>query len=571
VLVFGARTTSLFAPNGSGKTPLVQAIAFCLGYPVTFRDDINNRCDAAELVVCFSEDDTVSIRRSIGKDFYVAVTSQSGATREFFGESDFSKAMFQTFQMRVPVLVTTSKEATTPYLSTLLPLFYLKQDGGYSEAYRAPRERGFILDQHVEMVRFVFGLSPKHSFEVKKDLLAAKQKLNFVNRKIVRQQQLIANLEAETDDSADAQELLARHIGEWQRQLFRLQETVSAKDTAGSILQEILATKNDAIRVAHRQADELKERINGIRSIRNEIEGEIETLSLNEEAKRVFESFSEICANPGCGMFIGSSESYAKNLLYLKDQLKDLQRNADMASIRLAVITEQIEHGEKECAQLLSDLAQPGDERGVEQLVSAIQKVTLSLFEGQQRSSAISILSNERTKYFKLEVERNDIQDRIANLTEAGRSDVKFNKLRHALRSLIVKWLDILKTQNVARDIEIDLDFKFKFGPEPLDALTGSTRIRAVLAIRAALFELYIEDEKRPFRFMIFDTPKQHEMHTKDLADYLTAVGAMCEAQNAQLIFSSTEYRHPIDVQDKEWLASFPGHQQEMYLGIPSS
>lgn len=30
-LAFGRRVTSLFAPNGSGKTPLIQSIAFCLG------------------------------------------------------------------------------------------------------------------------------------------------------------------------------------------------------------------------------------------------------------------------------------------------------------------------------------------------------------------------------------------------------------------------------------------------------------------------------------------------------------------------------------------------------------
>ncbi len=51
--------------------------------------------------------------------------------------------------------------------------------------------------------------------------------------------------------------------------------------------------------------------------------------------KRVFESFSEICQNADCGVFIGSSQSYAKNLLYLKDQLKDLAGNEQLAKGRL--------------------------------------------------------------------------------------------------------------------------------------------------------------------------------------------------------------------------------------------
>lgn len=39
-LVFGRLSTQLFGENGSGKTPMVQAIVFALGCKVDFRDDI---------------------------------------------------------------------------------------------------------------------------------------------------------------------------------------------------------------------------------------------------------------------------------------------------------------------------------------------------------------------------------------------------------------------------------------------------------------------------------------------------------------------------------------------------
>ncbi|WP_259663639.1 ATP-binding protein [Shewanella algae] len=47
--------TQLYGPNGCGKTPLVQSIAFCLGFPSIFRNDIYNHCSHVELNVEFGE------------------------------------------------------------------------------------------------------------------------------------------------------------------------------------------------------------------------------------------------------------------------------------------------------------------------------------------------------------------------------------------------------------------------------------------------------------------------------------------------------------------------------------
>ncbi|KQV55015.1 hypothetical protein ASC95_29385 [Pelomonas sp. Root1217] len=66
---------------------------------------------------------------------------------------------------------------------------------------------------------------------------------------------------------------------------------------------------------------------------------------------------------------------------------------------------------------------------------------------------------------------------------------------------------------------------------------------------------------------MILDTPKQEELHTADLAQYLTELEKMCEANNAQLIFSSTEYDHPTGQNDMRWLPTYKGPDKPMYLG----
>ncbi|AXN30054.1 hypothetical protein DVV14_01565 [Vibrio coralliilyticus] len=40
-LFFGKHITHISGPNSCGKTPIVQSIAFCLGYPCLFREDIS--------------------------------------------------------------------------------------------------------------------------------------------------------------------------------------------------------------------------------------------------------------------------------------------------------------------------------------------------------------------------------------------------------------------------------------------------------------------------------------------------------------------------------------------------
>lgn len=48
-LIFGDHFTQLYGPTGTGKTPLVKSIAYCLGCAVSFRQEIYDRCDSATL------------------------------------------------------------------------------------------------------------------------------------------------------------------------------------------------------------------------------------------------------------------------------------------------------------------------------------------------------------------------------------------------------------------------------------------------------------------------------------------------------------------------------------------
>jgi len=557
----------LFAPNGSGKTPIIRALASALGFPNKFRNDILEKCNAVVLHA-ESEDKPLTIRRIIGAknlEFYATIDFD-GELTEHHSEASFSVALFNLLGLKPPRLVSNKGEEAQPYISTLLPVFYLIQGYGYSAAYRSPNP--FIEDQFSEMVRFAFGLNPKHSYEVKKNLIEEKSALEAQTRKIVAAQRVLEFQSRGIDDSDAHQSALQRIAEDLTRQIDALRASVDAKGTANSTLIELLRQKDLQIRARQLELFDLQNRVASIETIRAEIDGEVKTLGLNEEARRVFTSFQEICHMPNCGLFLGSTESYGKNLLYLKDQIKDLERNSLRAEIRVEQLEEHLQELGTERQTLANNLDSPATS-GVDQLVTAVQALTKQLVDVQSELGRISALKDERSKLFKLEQERYRIQDRIDDLSNTGRADNDFNKLRLTLRELTVKWMQTLVTQNVSTNVDIDLNLRFTFGGETLEVIGGgSTTIRLVLAIHAALFEAYLSDKSRPLRFLILDTPKQEELHTADLAQYLRELEKMCEANNAQLLFSSTEYDHPTASNDQRWLPKYKGPEKSMYLGM---
>ncbi|EJQ7922369.1 hypothetical protein ABHI80_003841 [Pseudomonas aeruginosa] len=141
-LKFGEAITQLYAKNGSGKTPLIQAMMFCLGLHVQFRDDIVRNCKMARLKVMLNGKG-FTLERMMGDSFDLTVKVDNKTENRFYNEEDFSKFMLKSLKLRSDRLVTNGNTPTIPYFSALLPLFYLDQDQGYSEYYAPPRP-GFI-------------------------------------------------------------------------------------------------------------------------------------------------------------------------------------------------------------------------------------------------------------------------------------------------------------------------------------------------------------------------------------------------------------------------------------------
>lgn len=375
------------------------------------------------------------------------------------------------------------------------------------------------------------------------------------------------HLSINDDDSLENRNVLTGRSSLLAAQLNDLKTTADTRGAAKDALHDLLTAKEEKIRATKRLQFELRTRVAGIDSIRSEIEGKIKTLSLNEESKRALEHFLDNCRRPDCGLFLSSSESYAKNLLYLKDQIKDLESNSTRAEFQLEEIASRLLSEEDERDLILSKIKKNPEHSATDTLIDAVQSLTKQLMDIEQKRAAIQILSEERRKYIQFDNDRSSLQDRIAMLTNNARSDLDFNKLRLKVRDYLVRWMGIIHVLTVSRDVEIDLNFKFTFGNESLDVFTGSGRSRLVLAIHAALFEVYFENVNNPFRFLILDTPKQHELKGEDLANYLDELQMVCDKWGGQIVISSTEYRHELEEDDMEWRPEYLGVEQLMYLG----
>lgn len=564
-LLFGNEITSLYAPNGSGKTPIIQAIVFCLGYPVTFRQDLIEKCSTIELMIEIA-DKCYLISRVIDKDFYLTISDSSRQESIFVNELEYSRYIFSKFNLDIPTLISSSKQSTEPYLATVLPIFYLDQDYGYGAVYKA--HQMFIRDQFCEMVRFLFQFGPKNSFNAKKELLRLKTDLEFKDQRIVALGKNINLLADELVYKDSTLDQLQEKIDSLKNDLQELKENRNVRGGAQLILENLIAEKRKHLNSNLRTIIELRCRIDGIGRIKDEINSEIDTLGLNEESRRVFVSFNEICSNFNCGLFTGSSETYAKNLLYLKDQIKDLERNVEIAQNKVEQLEEFNSFLELDLEPLNNKIDKSNTEDNIGDLIDAIGGVTSQIFELEKARKTLEIYKEQQAAYYNNTIERDKILDRINSLGKgSAQVDVEFLSTRIKLKNLIVKWLDILDTRNVSRDIAIELDLKMTFGGETLDAIKGSTKIRLILAIHAALFELYVSLQNSPFRFLILDTPRQHEIHSEDLFAYIQELKTLASNANAQIIFSSTSFNYECDDADKEWLPTFDIDTKFMYLG----
>ena len=558
---------SFFAKNGSGKTPIVQSIVFALGYKVEFRDDILEHCSNIILEVeCSGK--LYQIQRALTSRFSVGVTSDDFVA-EFASEREYSRFLMGLWKVDDALVTTVGNEAARMYSLHILPLFYLDQSHGYANEYYSTSR--FIKDQYAEVMRLVFGLAARNPFDKRRELIELKEKLDDLDRSIVRSERQIESL---TSDLVGPRRPEIELDAELQVAVSRLEDLRESDGLSSSVDAEIderLSRLRQRERALAHERSEVEARVRGFVQIRNEIEVEANTLSLNEEARRVFASFDAICTNEGCGLFVRSSDTYGKSLLYLRDQMKDLERINSAHHRRLEQIRTEQSALSLQISAIRSERLEAMNRSPVAALVEATAQLTENVIRLKRAKHIEAELANLESAYVARLNERAWIQDRLSSLDSATRhSDLGLLKIRLALGERIKHWLDVLNASNVSRDVQVDIDFGVTFGGQKISKFTGSTLTRIVLAIRTGTFELAAAKSQSVPRFFILDTPRQQDIERADLAEFIRQLQQLATTRSTQLVFSTTNHRYDLGDEDAEWLASFPGEEHTMYLGSVS-
>ncbi|MGK4461598.1 AAA family ATPase [Yersinia enterocolitica] len=560
-LTFGKHITEFYGPNGCGKTPLLQSIAYCLGYPCKFRDDIYKLCKSAILTFTIANDTLRATRDFEHTEFILTLQSEK-ETLKFYNQADYSKYIMERLSLAYPSLLTTQNKQSYPYLSTILPIFYLDQDLGYSKFYYSPSN--FIKDQFSEMLRIIFSLPEKHSFDAKKKAINISEEIKYLDNSLAVQRR---DIEIAKDAHNDKNiESIDDSINNLKNELTQLKNSKSLKNDSLFSIEEIIKKQKENLRDLNNELNFMERRESSLIQIMKEINTEINTLNLNEEAKRIFRSFEEICPSVDCKMFSRSSESYAKHLLYLKDQIKDIERSLNLDSNRHDQIKQEIQYSSKTIEDLNTLRNNIIEKEDISSVIDAISEITSMLFKLQLDKSELNKIAILEDKYVEMLNKRENALDKLAGLDKNRQSIPRLAKVKTTLRDKFINWLKVLKTPNIDFNVTFENDFNPIMGYETLDQLKGSTKVRAILAYRSALIESMLELDNKSFMFAIFDTPKQHEIHYEDIDNFVINLKKLSEKYDFQFIFSSTEYKYSGDKNDILLTPKYPGEQHDMFL-----
>ena len=564
-LEFGEHITQFRGPNGCGKTPIVQSIAYCLGYPCEFRNDIYEKCDYVILHIDTKKGRLALKRFYESQSFHVEVASPNNKIESFFKEKEYSGFLFEWLDFSVSKLVSKDKSPTKPYIATLLPIYYLDQDTGYSDFYKP--KTNFIKDQFSEMMRLALSLPAKNSFDAKKSKIEAEQRLSFSQETVKFCSSELQTAKENLQKIKKTPKQLNDEIDHLTEEVTELKNTAILNNESVNAFDTLIASYRSTIQEINKSISQIKKRVDGVSQITQDIEAEIETLNLNEKPRQIFLSIDEICSSPNCKIFSYSSEVYSKNLLYLKDQLKDLKRNSKLDELELKELEKQREDIESEVRSTKEKKAVALEDAGLSSLLEAISSLMDQIFSLQIQYKEFDRVEKLEKKYAQALIDREEISKEVESYSSSKNILPEVSMLRARLKQYLIEWLDRLDTPNISRDITFENDFIPILGDEKIKQVKGSTRVRVILAYHAATIEVIAREIVcSGFRFLILDTPKQHELNNDALDSYFKSLKKLCLEFDIQVIFSTTEYHYTGDKLDKEWNPCYPNENQNMFL-----
>ena len=570
LLHFGNLFTTVQGKNGTGKTPIMKGVMQGLGHELELPPEIRERCEFAETTLLV-DGRSVTIRRKIATEFDIRV-SDGQEVHYFTSPVEYAKWFTGLFSEDPPVLTTKQNQSTELYANVLLPAIWVDQDHGWTSDYWTPTNRNFVLDQREEVIRFLVGLPPRHSFRARTEFDAAKQALERTERAIEMQRFIVDRLQR-NEQLAEQEEpgLVARRL-QLQQELDANSEVLEAiRSTTVSFDREILAieTRRDAL-VARQDA--LVQRKAQLNLVLSELDGEEDILTANVQATDLLRQF---CGREDCQMFATSERSFGRSLLFLKDQIKDLKSSDREASRDVDSVAQEIAAAEASLVTKRTERRNAVDASPQASVMGRLGALTKELVEVELRLAKLHQFVVEQGKFERLLDRREKEAVAVANSRPTGvRGATGVSDVRQLLSDAMQQWLVTLGTQNT-KEARFDDDFVLYVDGAKFAATThqsGSTRTRIVLAFHAALMEVSLARGGNHPGWLLFDAPKQHELNQADFDAYTDRLKLVATkyAGRVQVVFSAADLKTQFESGDEMWIPGFTIDGVPRFLGNTS-
>ena len=455
------------------------------------------------------------------------------------------------------------------YANVLLPAIWVDQDHGWTSDYWTPANRSFVLDQREEVIRFLVGLPPRHSFRARTEFDAAKQALERTERAIEMQRFIVDRLQR-NEQLAEQEEpgLVARRL-QMQQELDANSEVLEAiRSTTVSFDREILAieTRRDAL-LARQGA--LVQRKAQLTLVLSELDGEEDILTANVQATDLLRQF---CGREDCQMFATSERSFGRSLLFLKDQIKDLKSSDREASRDVDSVAQEIAAAEASLVTKRTERRNAVEASPQASVMGRLGALTKELVEVELRLAKLHQYVVEQGKFERLLDRREKEAVAVANSRPTGvRGATGVSDVRQLLSDAMQQWLVTLGTQNT-KEARFDDDFVLYVDGAKFAATThqsGSTRTRIVLAFHAALMEVSLARGGNHPGWLLFDAPKQHELNQADFDAYTDRLKLIATkyAGRVQVCVSAADLKTQFESGDEMWIPGFTIDGVPRFLG----
>jgi hypothetical protein len=567
ILHFGGLLTVVQGPNGTGKTPIMKGIMQGLGHEVELPPEILEHCEFSQMTISV-DGQSVTLTRRLSQDFDIRVKGEK-EDQTFSSQAEYAKWFIGLFTEDSLTLTTKQNQPTELYPNLLFPALWVDQDHGWTTDYWTPLNRNFIQDQRNEVIRFLVGLPPRHPFRSRSEFDAAKESLERIEKTIEMQRFVVERLRSNEQLADDEQPRLLERQQQLKSDLEANTEVIEAIRSTTVVFDRQLAaleqqrddlTKNESI---------LSRRKGQLKLVLSEVDGEEDVLAANVQATDLLRQF---CGHEDCKMFANSERSFGRSLLFLKDQIKDLEASDRDISNKVEQIGQYRNSLDEQILQVRRrrDIAVKNSPQA--EVSAKLGAITKELVAVELRLAKLQQYETERTKFERLLDQREQASAAVAAARPTGLRGVNaISDVRQQLGDSMQQWLATLRTQNT-RTAHFDDDFVLyvdgsKFGLTTHQS--GSTRTRIVLAFHAALLEVSLDRGGNHPGWLLFDAPKQHELNQADFDSYarrLQLVAARYPGR-VQLVFSAADLKTQLEATDEMWIPNFLIHGEPRFLG----